>query len=83
MNKMFLKAVYPVLVLGSLFVSCGKDKPLVSENTEVTTTKDGNAFVVDTLNSRVEWKGYKAVSYTHLDVYKRQVPSGSFAFLPV
>jgi hypothetical protein len=25
----------------------------------VTTTKDGTQYVVDTLNSRVEWKGYK------------------------
>lgn len=59
MNKMFLKSIFPALLLGTLLVSCGKDKPLVSENTEVTTTKDGNAFVVDTLNSRIEWKGYK------------------------
>ena len=42
-------------------VSCGKDKPLTSESTEVTTTKDGNMFQVDTLNSRVEWKGFKVV----------------------
>lgn len=42
-------------------VSCGKDKPLTSESTEVTTTKDGNMYQVDTLNSRVEWKGFKVV----------------------
>ncbi|MFL9834341.1 YceI family protein [Chryseobacterium terrae] len=41
------------------FVSCSKEKPVTSESNEVTTTKDGSQFVLDTLNSNVEWKGYK------------------------
>lgn len=42
-------------------ISCGKDKPVTSETADVQTTKDGNLYVVDTLNSKVEWKGYKVV----------------------
>ena len=42
-------------------VSCGKDKPLTSEANEVTTTKDGAGYKVDTLNSKIEWKGFKVV----------------------
>ncbi len=40
-------------------VSCGKDKPVTSETTEVTTTKDGAMYAVDTMNSKIEWKGFK------------------------
>lgn len=40
-------------------VSCNKDKPLTSESNEVATTKNGSQYTLDTLNSRVEWKGYK------------------------
>lgn len=40
-------------------VSCSKEKPVTSDANEVTTTKDGSRFVLDTLNSNVEWKGYK------------------------
>ena len=40
-------------------VSCSKEKPVTSDTNEVTTTKDGSRFVLDTLNSNVEWKGYK------------------------
>lgn len=42
-------------------VSCGKDKPLTSESNEVTTTADGQAYAIDTVNSKIEWKGYKVV----------------------
>ncbi|KQT21420.1 polyisoprenoid-binding protein [Chryseobacterium sp. Leaf404] len=47
------------LMLAAVAVSCGKEKPLNSESNEVVTTKDGSKFVLDTLNSRIEWKGYK------------------------
>lgn len=40
-------------------VSCSKEKPVTSDANEITTTKDGSRFVLDTLNSNVEWKGYK------------------------
>ncbi|NAW50290.1 YceI family protein [Elizabethkingia argentiflava] len=49
-----------VTVIGLVaLVSCRKDKPVTSEFNEVTTSKDGVVFSVDTLDSRVEWVGYK------------------------
>ena len=49
--------------LGSLVltgaISCGKDKPVTSENNEVTTTREGSVYKVDTMNSKIEWKGFK------------------------
>lgn len=42
-------------------ISCGKDKPLTSETAEVATTREGNVYELDTLNSRVEWKGFKVI----------------------
>ncbi|AYN01569.1 YceI family protein [Chryseobacterium sp. 3008163] len=57
-RKLFSLAV-PAIFASAVFVSCQKEKPVTSEGTEVTTTKDGNQYVLDTLNSRVEWKGYK------------------------
>ncbi|WP_332453119.1 YceI family protein [Chryseobacterium aquaticum] len=56
-RKLFLFAV-PVL-FAAIVVSCQKEKPVTSENNEVTTTKEGDKYVIDTLNSKVEWKGYK------------------------
>lgn len=58
MRKILLPLIIS-LTVGGLAVSCGKEKPLNSESNEVITTKDGAKFVLDTLNSRVEWKGYK------------------------
>ncbi len=55
-NPLFL-----ALFSASVLISCGKDKPLTSESNEVTTTKDGNVYSIDTLNSKIEWKGYKVV----------------------
>lgn len=46
---------------GMVLVSCGKDKPLTSETNEITTTTEGNFYEIDTLNSRIEWKGFKVV----------------------
>ncbi len=46
---------------GILLVSCGKDKPLTSESNEISTTKEGAIYALDTLNSRIEWKGFKVV----------------------
>ena len=44
-----------------LVVACGKDKPITSESNEVLTKTDGVLYKVDTMNSRVEWKGYKVL----------------------
>lgn len=49
----------PVLFAAAVVVSCQKEKPVSSESNEVTTTKTGNQYTLDTLNSKVEWKGYK------------------------
>jgi polyisoprenoid-binding protein YceI len=57
-KKLYLLAI-PTLLIASVAVSCSKEKPLTSESNEMATTKDGNQFILDTLNSRVEWKGYK------------------------
>lgn len=56
-----MKRILFSLAILALFtvVSCSKEKPVTSDANEVTTTKDGSRFVLDTLNSNVEWKGYK------------------------
>lgn len=62
------KFLFPILALGLgalAMSSCGKDKPITSESTEVTTTKDGTVYVVDTANSKVEWKGFKVFKTEH------------------
>lgn len=59
MKKKLFSLVIPAFFALAAVVSCKKEKPLSSESNEVATTKDGAQYVVDTLNSRVEWKGYK------------------------
>lgn len=56
-----MKRILFSLAIPALFtvVSCSKEKSVTSDANEVTTTKDGSRFVLDTLNSNVEWKGYK------------------------
>lgn len=57
-RKLFSLGV-TLFMTAMVVVACKKEKPLVSENNEVSTTKEGNPFIVDTLNSKIEWKGYK------------------------
>ncbi|MBK1895232.1 YceI family protein [Chryseobacterium paridis] len=59
MKKKLFYLVIPAVFATALLVSCKKDKPLTSESNEVATTKDGAQYVLDTLNSKIEWKGYK------------------------
>ena len=54
-------SVFSVLLGSLVLTACAKEKPVTSETTEVTTSADGAVYAVDTLNSRVEWKGYKVV----------------------
>ena len=61
MKKLFTNSAFAALFSAILVVSCGKDKPLTSEVTEVSTTANGAVYELDTLNSRIEWKGYKVV----------------------
>ncbi|MFP7657764.1 YceI family protein [Chryseobacterium proteolyticum] len=51
--------VIPAVFATAVVVSCKKDKPLTSESNDVTTTKEGAQYALDTLNSKIEWKGYK------------------------
>lgn len=55
MKNLFFTSLFSAIIL----ISCGKDKPLTSESHEVTTSKNGSLYTLDTLNSKVEWKGYK------------------------
>ncbi|MGU3373539.1 YceI family protein [Chryseobacterium sp. M5A1_1a] len=59
MRKKLFSLAIPALFIAAVMVSCKKDKPLTSESNEVTTTKEGSQYTLDTLNSKVEWKGYK------------------------
>lgn len=59
MKKGLFSIAVPAFFAAAVLISCTKEKPLTSESNEVVTTKDGNQYVLDTLNSRVEWKGYK------------------------
>ncbi|MDF2553153.1 MAG: YceI family protein [Chryseobacterium sp.] len=58
MKRRLFSLAIPVL-FAAVLVSCQKEKPVTGESSDVTTTKDGNKYVLDTLNSKVEWKGYK------------------------
>ena len=59
MRKNLLNAFLSAIITTSVLFSCGKDKPVTSESNEVVTTKDGQMFVLDTMNSKIEWKGFK------------------------
>ena len=58
MKRRIVLGVIPVLFAATL-ISCKKEKPVTSEHSEITTTKEGNQFVIDTMTSKIEWKGYK------------------------
>lgn len=58
MKRRIVLGVIPVL-FAATFISCKKEKPVTSEHSEITTTKEGNQFVIDTMTSKIEWKGYK------------------------
>ena len=57
MKKNLFKVI-AVVGVALLVISCGKDKPVTSESNEVLTQNDGALYKVDTMNSKVEWKGY-------------------------
>ncbi|WP_292008502.1 YceI family protein [Chryseobacterium sp.] len=61
MRKKIFSLTITAFFTALVMVSCKKEKPLTSESGEVTTTKDGNQYTLDTLNSKVEWKGYKVL----------------------
>ncbi|MFN3021108.1 YceI family protein [Chryseobacterium sp. TY3] len=59
MKKNLFFSGLAALAITLTVISCGKDKPVTSENNEVLTTKKGQVYVVDTMNSKIEWKGFK------------------------
>lgn len=61
MMKAITQSLFIAVFGAAILISCGKDKPITSESNEVSTTKDGVVYQIDTLNSRIEWKGYKVV----------------------
>lgn len=61
MKNVLKLSLFSACITGMILVSCGKDKPLTSETNEISTTKDGTIYTLDTLNSRIEWKGFKVV----------------------
>lgn len=61
MKTVIKTTIFSAFIAWILLISCGKDKPLSSESNVVSTSKEGDVFVLDTLNSRIEWKGFKVV----------------------
>ncbi|MCU7613004.1 YceI family protein [Chryseobacterium sp. GMJ5] len=59
MKKKLFSLAVPAFLSFAVIFSCNKEKPLTNENNEVATTKEGRKYVLDTLNSTIEWKGYK------------------------
>lgn len=59
MKRKLFSVVFSAFLAAFITISCKKEKPLSGEGTDVVTAKDGDQFTVDTLNSKVEWKGYK------------------------
>lgn len=59
--KTFTNSLLIAIFSSVILTSCGKDKPVTSESNEVSTSKEGAVYEIDTLNSRIEWKGYKIV----------------------
>lgn len=61
MKNTITKSIFLGIFTSMVLASCGKDQPIVSETSEVTTNSEGQVYAIDTLNSRIEWKGYKVV----------------------
>jgi polyisoprenoid-binding protein YceI len=60
MDIKFRKLLLIISIFGLLILSnCTKDKKAEREISAVTTTKDGKIYEVDTMTSKIEWKGYK------------------------
>jgi polyisoprenoid-binding protein YceI len=61
MKKRTILSALLLISATAMIISCGKDKPVISESNEVLTTNDGQIYTIDTLNSKAEWKGFKVV----------------------
>lgn len=60
MKKSVLATALAYILLSAV-TGCKKDEAVSNEISEVTTTKDGALYIMDTLNSKIEWKGFKVV----------------------
>ena len=52
--KTFTNSLLIAIFSSVILTSCGKDKPVTSETNEVSTSKEGMVYEIDTLNSRME-----------------------------
>lgn len=59
MKRKLFSVVFSAFLAAFITVSCKKEKPVTGESNDAVILKDGAEFTVDTLNSKVEWKGYK------------------------
>lgn len=59
MKNNLLKGFLPLMITGYVLINCGKEQPVVSQNNDVAILAEGQAYALDTLNSKIEWKGYK------------------------
>lgn len=59
MKRKLFSVVFSAFLAAFVTISCKKEMPLTDDSSEAVTAKDGAQFTVDTLNSKVEWKGYK------------------------
>lgn len=57
MKNKFIIAGLSLALLSA--VSCGKEKNITNEVSEVETTQDGTVYNVNTGESHIEWKGFK------------------------
>lgn len=59
MKRKLFSVVFSMFLMALVMISCKKEKPVSGESNEAAASNDGVPFTVDTLNSKVEWKGYK------------------------
>lgn len=59
MKKKIVNWSAAALCFSLAFTACQKEPKVESTANEVSTTAEGKAYVVDTLSSAIEWKGYK------------------------
>lgn len=62
-------SILSLALAGISLTACKNDKKPVSEAQAVETTTDGNAHLIDTAQSTVEWRGYKILKSEHTSHY--------------
>lgn len=59
MKKSFIVSTVALAFSALTIISCKKDAPVSSETAQVETTADGQVYVLDSINSKLEWRGFK------------------------